>query len=809
MEPPPSSSLAALRVFVTGAVQGVGFRPFVHGLATDLGLAGSVSNTPQGVLTEVEGTREQLDAFLTRLAADAPPLALIEDLRWEDIPVGERRGFVIRPSGRGERIQAFVTADAATCPDCLRELLDPADRRYRYPFTNCTNCGPRFTITREIPYDRATTTMAGFTMCPDCRREYEDPGDRRFHAQPNACPVCGPRLSFQPAAAGPDGATATVWGEGTPSAVATVWGEEALAQATALLRAGGILAVKGLGGYHLACDALNERAVAGLRRRKARDEKPFAVMAASLDEIRRYCHVDRAEEALLAGPRRPVVLLDRRGSAHLAPEVAPGVDTYGFFLPYTPLHHLLLRDAGRPLVMTSGNQSDEPIAYQDQDAAVRLGPLADAFLGHDRPIHMRTDDSVARVFRGEPYLLRRARGWAPLPVVFGGSDHRILAVGAQLKNTFCLTRGRQAFLSHHIGDLENLETLRSLREGVAHFRGLFDLEPDVVVHDLHPDYLSTRFAREFAREHALPLLGVQHHEAHVAAVLADTRYDGAVVGLAFDGTGWGPDHTIWGGEVFAGTARALRREAHLGLLPLPGGEQAIREPWRLGLALLDLLRAEREEADEALAGWVRRLPEGPQLLERPWQLVLQAARRGVNTPLASSAGRLFDAVSALLAFRHEVVYEGQAAILLETAARRALSARGRLPAPLEPPPWEVMPSSRGAEGPDPAPQVLPLAPYAAAVLADLAAGLPRDDIAARFHQSLAAAAADTATRLAGRTGSEAVALSGGVFQNLLFLEMVAGRLEAAGLRVLVHRAVPTNDGGLCLGQAEIAAARLA
>ncbi len=422
---------------------------------------------------------------------------------------------------------------------------------------------------------------------------------------------------------------------------------------------------------------------------------------------------------------------------------------------------------------------------------------------------------MTRLFRGEPYLLRRARGWAPLPVVFGGSLRPILAVGGQLKNTFCLTRGKQAFLSHHIGDLENLETLRSLHEGVAHLRGLFGLAPEVVAHDLHPDYLSTRFAREYAAQHGLPLIGVQHHEAHVGSVLADTGYEKAVVGLAFDGTGWGPDGTIWGGEFFSGSAKAFRREAHLGVLPLFGAEMAIRQPWRLGLALLDLLREEGGEDDETLARWLGGLPGGPELLHRPWRAVIQAGRRGVNAPRSSSAGRLFDAVSALLGFRHEITYEGQAAILLEAAARRAFSGRGGLPGPLEPPPWHFQwPSpgpaaSEGREAVQPRPDVLPLAPFAAALLADLGGGLQPDHIAARFHHSLAAGVSDLAARLAERADVEAVALGGGVFQNLLFLGLVADRLEAAGLRVLVHRAVPTNDGGLCLGQAEIAAARSA
>lgn len=787
--PTPAGGRRALRLRVSGAVQGVGFRPFVHGLATELGLAGEVRNTAAGVEIELEGPETELANFTVRLVDDAPPLALIEDLHVEEaVPTG-RRGFCIVPSTQGSRVETLVTADAATCPDCLRELFDPEDRRYRYPFINCTNCGPRYTITLSVPYDRPATTMAGFTMCPDCRREYTDPSDRRFHAQPNACPACGPRLTFlRPAA---------------PSE--RLQGEAALAAAVRLLREGALLAVKGLGGYHLACDAADTAAVARLRARKHRDEKPFAVMAADLDTVRRYCFLSAPEAELLLSPRRPVVLLERLAAreAALADGVAPGVTTYGFLLPYTPLHHLLLRDCARPLVMTSGNLSDEPIAFRDDDAWARLGPLVDGFLTHDRPIHIRVDDSVVRAFRDRPYLLRRARGYAPLPVAFSGADREILAVGGHLKNTFCLTRGGRAFLSHHIGDLENLQTLRSLAEGVAHLQGLFALEPEVVVHDLHPDYLSTRFALDFARTRNLPTLAVQHHEAHVASVLADARYTGPVVGVAFDGAGFGPDGTVWGGEIFVGRAGDLHRAAHLETFPLPGGDAAAREPWRGAVVLLDHLRAAAGEDDAWLADCLRRLPAGDNLLARPWNAVLHMARRGVRSPLTSSVGRLFDAVSALLGLRHDVAYEGQAAILLETTAREAVRRRG-LPRSRSEPAWleAATPFAAGDA------LTLPIAPFVRGVLADLDAGVEKSEIALRFHHALAETAARTAAALADAHGCEAVGLSGGVFQNLLFLELACRSLEAAGLRVLVHRNVPANDGGLCLGQAETAAARL-
>jgi len=673
--------------------------------------------------------------------------------------------------------------------------MDPTDRRYRYPFINCTNCGPRFTIILSVPYDRGATTMAGFVMCPECLREYHDPFDRRFHAQPNACPVCGPRVRFLRVSNAP---------VTTPKVA-----DDALSAAAGLLRAGGILAVKGLGGYHLACDATDEGAVARLRRRKARDEKPFAVMVDSIETARSYCHVSDEEAVQLTSRSRPIVLLERSGRSHLAHEMAPGVSTYGLFLPYTPLHHLLLLDCCRPLVMTSGNLSDEPIAYRDDDALTRLAPLADAFLTHDRPIHICADDSVIRVLRGGAYPLRRARGYAPLPVHFSGSKNQILAVGGHLKSTFCITRGGQAFLSPHIGDLENLDTLRSLQQGVKHLRRLFGLSPTLVVHDLHPDYLSTRYALEYARIHNLPTLAVQHHEAHVASVLADSGYSGPVVGVAFDGAGYGPDGTVWGGEFFVGRPGALRRAAHLEHLALPGGDRAVREPWRVALALLEMHRTSEGLPLEALASLLEGTRAGLGIEELPWGTVLQMIRHGLNTPLTSSAGRLFDSVSALLGFARRVSYEGQAAVALETAARRAAVAGG-LPNTLGSGPWPVpWDSIRTQDGNNDCPRIIPLGPIAAGVLRDLSAGLSREGIALRFHLALAAITAGVVLDLAAEEQLDTVALTGGVFQNTLLLDLLAGELEGAGMRVLVHRVVPTNDGGLCLGQAETAACLLA
>ncbi|MHB9149622.1 MAG: carbamoyltransferase HypF [Thermoleophilia bacterium] len=792
---------SAFRVRVTGAVQGVGFRPFVHALATSLSLAGRVRNDPFGVEIVVEGPPATLEAFVRRLVDDAPPLSLVEAVTAEKIEPAGMTGFSIAQSSGGAHSDTYVTADAATCPDCLRELFDPCNRRYRYPFINCTACGPRYTITRAIPYDRPSTTMASFRMCPECQREYDDPCDRRFHAQPNACPVCGPRLTYHTAGR------------------ADAHGEAALASAVDVLLEGGIIAVKGLGGYHLACDATRETSVAALRLRKHRDERPFAVMAGTLEDVAAHCSVSQAEAELLSSPRRPIVLLDRayprpaaageasRGApsiAHdaLAPSVAPGVDTHGFFLPYTPLHHLLLHAVGRPLVMTSGNVSDEPIAFEDRDAFSRLRPLADGFLTHDRPIHVRVDDSVARALDGRPYLVRRSRGWAPLPVSFPGSDTCILAVGGHLKNTFVVTRGRRAFVSQHIGDLENLETLRSLEEGVAHFQRLFDLRPAMVAHDLHPDYLSTRFAGRIAAEHSLTIVGVQHHEAHVASVLADAGHPGPVVGVAFDGTGYGTDGTVWGGEFFVGSPGALTRVARLGRLPLPGGEAAIREPWRLGLALLQVCGIDPEAALAPVAN------NGVDtLLSRSWEFMARVIEERVNTPLTSSAGRLFDAIAALLSLRLEVSYEGQAAILLETAARRHFATTG-LPSAATTPDWLARDGWPAATRPDLSPRVIPLQPFAHALVHDLARGDRPSQIAARFHHALAWVTAEEAAVQAAHHSLDTVALGGGVFQNMLLVQLLMDRLRRLGLDVLTHRNVPTNDGGLSLGQAATAAAVL-
>ncbi|MFL5792603.1 MAG: carbamoyltransferase HypF [Actinomycetota bacterium] len=756
-------TLTRARVRVEGIVQGVGFRPFVHALAGRLGLAGLVGNDAGGVFVEVEGAAETVERFLEALSAEAPPLAVIERVTATPLAPTGTPGFAIAPSKTGGQRQTLVSPDTATCADCLRELADPADRRFRYPFINCTNCGPRFTIVRDVPYDRPATTMASFAMCADCAREYHDPADRRFHAQPVCCPACGPALRLLDR----DGRAT----DGDP-----------LAEAAARLRAGAVVAVKGLGGYHLAADAAAEPAVAALRARKHREDKPFAVMVADLDGARSLCLVDPAEEAMLASPRRPIVLLRRLPGAAAAEPVAPGNRSLGVMLPYAPLHHLLLDEVGRPIVLTSGNVSDEPIAYRDADALERLGGIADWFLVHNRPIHVRADDSVVRGFRGRELPLRRSRGFAPQPLGLPWPFPRhVLACGAELKHTFCVARDGHAFVSHHIGDLENYETFRSFTEGVGHFRRLFAVEPEVVAHDLHPEYLSTKYALELD---GVELEGVQHHHAHVAACLADNGEPGPVIGVAFDGLGFGTDGTIWGGELLVADLRGFRRAGHLEVVPMPGGAAAIREPWRMAAAWLDA----------ALGG---RVPERLAVVGRNrdrWERVLSLARSGTASPATSSAGRLFDAVAAILGVRDAVNYEGQAAVELEQLAD-----------PGEPAAYPVRVAAADARG---GPLRLAGTDLVLAVVEDLEAGVAPPLVAARFHNGLAAATVAACQALREESGLGTVALSGGVFQNMLLLERMVAGLERTGFRALVHSRVPPNDGGISLGQAAVAAARL-
>jgi hydrogenase maturation protein HypF len=778
---PPARARLAVRV--EGVVQGVGFRPYVHGLAVSLGLSGLVGNDAAGVFIEVEGQEEVAGRFLRELEAHPPPLAIVERVSVARMDLAGGRGFrIVASDASGER-SALISPDTATCEECLRELFDPSDRRYRYGFVNCTNCGPRFTIVRGVPYDRAETTMAGFAMCAACTREYQDPENRRFHAEATCCPTCGPSLYL----VGPDG---SALGRGDQVEVAA-----------SVLRDGRVLAVKGLGGYHLAALASSGVATEALRSRKHREDKPFAVMVADVAAARELCAIGPEEEALLASPRRPVVLLEKKRGAVVAPAVAPGNRHLGLMLPYTPLHYLLAREVGEPFVLTSGNISDEPIAYLDDDARRRLSGLADAFLAHDRPVHTRTDDSVVRAFRGRELLLRRSRGFVPQPVLLARALPRpVLACGAELKNTFCVAKGRRAFVSHHIGDLENYETLRSYEEGISHLERLVGVRPQVVAHDLHPEYLSTKFAMELAAASGLELVGVQHHHAHIASCLADNGVPGPVVGVAFDGSGLGTDATLWGGEFLIADLASFERVGSLVPVPMPGGAAAIREPWRMAAVYLDL----------AFGGDVPpRLVVAQDNADR-WEKVVSLAKSGTNSPLTSSAGRLFDAVSAVVSRRYRANYEGQAAVELEQLAD--LSERGAYPCVLEKG-LAVGVAQLGAaqlgaaQSAGRGPFRLPGVELMRAAVDDLLAGVPPAVISARFHNGLARAVVAGCELVRDSCGLEVVALSGGVFQNVLLSGRVLDGLEEAGFRTLFHSRVPPNDGGISLGQAVVAGAR--
>lgn len=744
---------------VDGIVQGVGYRPFVYRLADELGIAGWVLNDERGVLVEAEGPPEAVASFVERLRSDAPPLADVSDVTVEDVPATGEPGFEIVASERGGAATAPVTPDSASCDECLAELADPSDRRHRYPFLNCTNCGPRFTIVTGIPYDRPLTTMAAFEMCADCQAEYDDPLDRRFHAQPNACPVCGPKARLV---------------ERGGERVET---DDAVRAAADDLLAGKILAVKGLGGYHLACRADDEAAVSTLRSRKRREGRPFAVLVADLDAARALVELGPAEEALLLSRERPIVLATRKPDAPVAPSVAPAVPELGIMLPYTPLHHLLATDTGVPLVMTSGNVSDEPIAFLDEDLE-RLETIADRFLVHNRAIATRTDDSVVRAVRGGPLMLRRSRGYVPASLALPIACPRpLLGAGAEQKNAFCLAADTRAWPSHHIGDIKNYETLQSLRDGVAHFERLFEVTPEVVAHDLHPDYLSTRYAQE-REEDGLVLHGVQHHHAHLAATLAEHGETGPAVGAIYDGTGYGTDGTIWGGELLVGGLESYERVGRLVTAMMPGGERAIAEPWRMACAWLTQMRAPLP-------------PAFADIEQNRWNMVARMSMTGMGSPTTSSAGRLFDAVAAICGVRLEVTYEGQAAIEFEALADPA--GGESYPFPMEANEMIVL---------NPRPTVM-------AILADIAAGVPVATISARFHQTMAQATAEACAIAAERAGLDTAVLSGGVFQNKLLLGLTATALEDAGLRVLMPRLLPPNDGQIAYGQVAVAAAQLA
>jgi len=745
------------QIKVNGTVQGVGFRPFVYRLATELGVAGSVQNTAAGVVIEVGGPAARLAEFVKRLRTEAPPLSRITSVEVHELPPAEVKGFRIIESEPGQRPTALIPPDVALCADCARELGDPGDRRFGYPFTNCTNCGPRFSIVTGIPYDRPQTTMAAFPMCADCAAEYRDPADRRFHAEPVACPACGPELFL-------DGAPA----------------RDALATVAQWLHEGKVIALKGLGGYHLACDARNAQAVETLRTRKGRGEKPFAVMVRDVEEARRIAEVSAPAAALLASPESPIVILPARNGGGLAPGIAPRQETVGVMLPYTPLHRLLLGLSPPTLVMTSGNLAEEPIIHTDAEAREKLGPIADHFLSHNREIAVPCDDSVVRVAGDLMIPMRRARGYVPRVIPAGIVGPPVLAVGGYHKDTFCLLRGGEAILSQHLGDLDSVEVLEYFDRAVAHFSRLFEVQPQVIAHDLHPGYLSTRYALEMGQAKACPTVGVQHHHAHVVSVMAEAGVAGPVIGISYDGTGYGEDGTVWGGEILLADRREYRRVGHLLPVPLPGGEAAIQHPERM--ALSHLLSAFETEAAERVACELM-----PAFAASEAHLVARQIARGINSPLTSSMGRLFDAVGALLGASLAVTYEGQPAMELEAMAADV--------GPAEPYPYAIV------EG------VIDPRPLVRAIVADLQTGVPRGEIAARFHETVAAFTVEACRQLREAGAPAEVALSGGVMQNARLVRRLVRRLEEEEFRVYLHREVPPNDGGLSLGQAVVAAAR--
>jgi len=745
---------------VKGIVQGVGFRPFIFNLAEKFSLTGWVRNSSSGVEITVSGDAIGLDSFISEIRSAPPPLAHIDSLIATNVPWQEFAGFVIQTSLQENGARVPISPDMSICPDCQRELFDQADRRHRYPFINCTNCGPRFSIIKDIPYDRPKTTMAGFELCSNCRAEYENPRDRRFHAQPVACNECGPKVWFSVKC-------------GTVSEK-----DEAITQTRAWLRAGKIVAIKGLGGFHLACDASNVQAVNALRERKKRSDKPFALMAFSVKIIRRYCEVSPEEEALLTSPQHPIVLLRQKYETNIAPEAAPGQNHLGFMLPYTPLHLLVLEPGeGYPdiFVMTSGNLSEEPVAYLDEEASRRLDPIADGFLMNDRPIHMRVDDSVARVCSGVPYLIRRSRGYAPQPITLPIPTRQILACGAELKNTFTLSVGQQAYVSHHIGDMENYETLSSFESGIEHYKNLFRITPEIIAADLHPDYLSSRYAMELAQRTALPIIRVQHHHAHMAACLADNGWDSTdpVIGLTFDGTGLGTDGVIWGGEVLVGGYSGFERRFHLSELPLPGGDASIRHPSRIALAYLAACGLDADT----------NLPPMQSLCSEERTILRSQIEHRINTPLTTSMGRLFDAVSALVGVRQTATYEGQAAIELENICDQQENAPYNIPIEKD---------------------VMLVRPLLEQILRDWSAGVANSTISARFHNGLAHLALEVCKQIRRNTSINTVALSGGVWQNMTLLAKTLALLNREGFTPLIHRQVPTNDGGISLGQVMIA-----
>lgn len=752
--------IQAIKIQIKGIVQGVGFRPFVYSLAIRNNLKGWVRNSSNGVEIEVSGDPLALDNFSNALRNSAPPLSRIDSISSEFIPVTTYKDFEILKSNSQEGEFIPVSPDYSICEDCLKELFDPNDRRYRYPFINCTNCGPRFTIIKDIPYDRPNTTMASFDLCDACLQEYKNPLDRRYHAQPVACPRCGPEVKL----------------ELNKEIIDTK--DHAIKVSRQMVKAGKILAIKGLGGYHLACDASNFQAVENLRKRKKRSDKPFALMAFSLETISEYCYISESEKNLLISKERPIVLLKIKDSTRLSPIIAPNQNYYGFMLPYTPLHYLLLEPTeGIPpvWVMTSGNLSEEPIAYKDDESNDRLGKIADAFLVHNRDIHMRVDDSVTRIINGEIYPIRRARGYAPNPVILPANLPQILAAGAELKNTFCLTRENYAFMSHHIGDLENYETLKSFEEAIEHYQKLFRIKPELIASDLHPDYLASRYAIDRSYRDNVANIKIQHHHAHLAAVLADNHWnnDNHVIGLIYDGTGYGTDGAIWGGEVLIGNYAHYQRKYHLRYVHQPGGDISVRIPARMALSHLW----------EYNLDWDLSLPAADSLCMEERTALKAQLTNYINSPKTSSMGRLFDAVASLIGVRHKVNYEGQAAIELESLVDE--EEKGHYPFNL-------------------INDIIDPQPLFESIIVDLHNHESINKIAAKFHNSITNISVEICKSIRNSDQINTVALSGGVWQNKVLLLNTTNLLKNEGFEVCIHHNVPANDGGLSLGQVMIA-----
>ncbi len=773
--------IRAREIRIRGIVQGVGFRPFIHRLAGSLNLRGEVCNTSAGVRIHAEGVPDSLDAFIRRLASEKPAPAHILHIESVAAVTAGYSGFSIAPSRPGASFQAshipahiLVSPDMATCDDCLHELFDPRDRRYRYPFVNCTHCGPRYTIIDSVPYDRPGTTMRHFSMCTSCRAEYDDPSNRRFHAQPNACPACGPQLFLHDAAGH------------------RIDTEDPVRKCGRMLADGLIIAIRGLGGFHLAVDARNTRAVRRLREKKRRPEKPFALMAADVERVREYAVVPEAARSLLNAPSRPIVLLEKIAQSGLSPDIAPGSPRFGFMLAYTPLHHLLM-DCGLPvLVMTSGNISDEPIASGNKEALSRLSGIADSFLFHDREIVCRADDSIAIHAAGAERLVRRSRGWAPAPVFLGSAYPQVLGCGGDLKNTVCLTRGEYAFLSQHIGDMASPLAGAVFEQTILHMKQLLGVRPEAAACDMHPDFVTTRYAHSLP---GIPVVSVQHHHAHIVSCMAENGREKSVIGLAFDGSGYGTDGSVWGGEVLVADHASFDRTAHLSCVSMPGGDAAVREPWRMALSYLhDAWPA--AAYGKGFGGG--NLPLYDHIPEGAPEVIARMIAGGVHCPPTSSMGRLFDGVAALAGIRYRSGFEGQAAMELEAAAAKA-TAEGRHTDD-ETYPYELPPAGR---------KEIPVAPIIRGVVEDVLAGRDQARVALRFHRTVIRLFADMCRAIRSERGLECVALSGGVFQNVLLLEGLVEQLAKMGFEVLTHRQVPATDGGLCLGQAVAAAAVIA